>query len=512
MAFDRCRIAEVGKEQVRVINGLLVRRPRPRLSLFQWSLGAGRAEKCEVRQQFTSVLLMDPAPVGGNRCQPMAGQLQAGYWGTGQYPALWSLSAFSPTTTFTRGINQFVCVWCSPSNTGEGTMNLWGRLIATAKVLRLKSRGSCSALTWSAGVWSIEFSEESGSDAAAETRDDLPATIREDEIAWDYLDLFDGVGVMKESSYEIRLLDGAQPYSLATARRVPYHMLEKVQAELQRMVQLGVIQPISEPTEWCSPMVVVPKKNGEVRICVDYTKLNRSIQRERFQLPLADKISAKLKGAQFFTTLDAAAGFWQIPLAEESSALTAFITPFGRCRFTRLPFGLSSGPEVFHKAMLQVLEGLDGTDCLSTTCWFGEVPKKSTIDVFVKYSIDSEATGYNLQPSKCHFRLGEVTYYGHVLLGKGESQQWSARSQRKKSGGFWSGCLCGAVLQSFLFPWVEMVLTVFAWHKCGTVCKRTRSMALLLDGVVLPQVGTLELSFDNELRRRKTEALEHQKI
>ena len=98
-------------------------------------------------------------------------------------------------------------------------------------------------------------------------------------------------------------------------------MYEKVQAKLQRMVQLGVIQPISEPTEWCSPMVVVPKKNGEVRVCVDYTKLNRSIQSERFQLPLADEIFAKLKGAQFFTTLDAAAGFWQIPLAEELKLL-----------------------------------------------------------------------------------------------------------------------------------------------------------------------------------------------
>ena len=133
---------------------------------------------------------------------------------------------------------------------------------------------------------------------AAETRDDLPATIREDEIARDYLDLFDGVGVMKESSYEIRLLDSAQPYSLATARRVPYHVYEKVQAELQRMIQLGVIH-CSEPMEWCSHMVVVPKKNGEVRICVDYTKLNRSIQRERFQLPLADDIFAKLKVHSF---------------------------------------------------------------------------------------------------------------------------------------------------------------------------------------------------------------------
>ena len=106
--------------------------------------------------------------------------------------------------------------------------------------------------------------------------------------------------MMKESSYEIRLLDCAQPYSLATARRVPYLMYAKVQAELQCIVQLGVIQPITEPMEWCSPMVIASKKNGGVKIFVDYTRLNRSIiQRERFQLLLADEIFVKLKSAQF---------------------------------------------------------------------------------------------------------------------------------------------------------------------------------------------------------------------
>ena len=122
-----------------------------------------------------------------------------------------------------------------------------------------------------------------------------------DEVAKDYLDLFQGFEAMTELSYKKRLVEGAEPYSLPTARRIPYHMYGKVEEELKRMVQLGVIKPVSEPTEWCSPMVIV-QKNGEVGIYVDYTRLNRSIKRERFQLPLADEIFAKLKGVRFFTT------------------------------------------------------------------------------------------------------------------------------------------------------------------------------------------------------------------
>ena len=100
-----------------------------------------------------------------------------------------------------------------------------------------------------------------------------------------------------------------------------------------------------------------------MRICVDYGKLNESVQREHYHLPTAEEIFAKMKGAKYFSTLDAAAGFWQIPLDPTSSPLTTFITPFGRFRFKRLPFGLSSGPEVFHRTMHHILSGLEGVDC-----------------------------------------------------------------------------------------------------------------------------------------------------
>ena len=138
------------------------------------------------------------------------------------------------------------------------------------------------------------------------------------------------------------------------------HALGSVRAELQRMVESGVIEEVTEPTACVSPMVPVPKKNGSVRICVDLTRLNRSVQREQFQLPTADQLIASLHGAKYFFTLDAASAFSQIPLSEDCSSLTTFISPFGRYHFKRLPFGITSGPEVFHRAMQHILAGQAG--------------------------------------------------------------------------------------------------------------------------------------------------------
>ena len=111
------------------------------------------------------------------------------------------------------------------------------------------------------------------------------------------------------------------------------------------MQKLGVIQEVTDPTDWVSPMVPVMKKNGNVRVCIDFSELNKSIRRERFQIPVAEEIFSMMQGARFFTILDAESGFWQIPLSDESSILTTFITPFGCFRCKRLPFGIFSGPD-----------------------------------------------------------------------------------------------------------------------------------------------------------------------
>ena len=159
-----------------------------------------------------------------------------------------------------------------------------------------------------------------------------------------------------------------------------------------------MITEVNEPTSW----------SEKRSLGSNLSRLNEDIQRDRYHLPLAEEIFSKLSGAQYLTTLDAASGFWQIPLDDSSSDLTTFITPFGRFKFTRLPFGLSSGPEVFHKAMQQVLSGLDGLDCFidDILIWGSTKEEHDRTLRLERLRIGN----VRLQPRKCRFRQSSVTY------------------------------------------------------------------------------------------------------
>ena len=159
--------------------------------------------------------------------------------------------------------------------------------------------------------------------------------------------MFGRTGRINCEPVKIELKSDAQPYSVSTARRIPFPLLPKVKEELENMVRDGILTGISEPTDWCSPIVPVLKPNGNVRICVDYKKLNESIKRELYMLPNLDDIAPKLAGMTVFSELDGSQGFHQLPLSPESSKLTTFITPFGRYTYQRVPMGTSLGPEIF---------------------------------------------------------------------------------------------------------------------------------------------------------------------
>lgn len=124
-----------------------------------------------------------------------------------------------------------------------------------------------------------------------------------------YPNIFTGLSILGDES-KISLKPDAKPYAMHTARRVPISMREEVQKELNRMVSLGVISQIDEPSPWCAGMVVVPKPSGKVRICVDIKPLNENIMREFHPLPAIDEILAQLSDARICTKLDANAGFW----------------------------------------------------------------------------------------------------------------------------------------------------------------------------------------------------------
>ena len=140
--------------------------------------------------------------------------------------------------------------------------------------------------------------------------------------------MFEGLSTLGEE-YRIQLKDDA-------VFVVHLPLCDKVRQELERMEStgmmesMGMISKVDTPTPWCAGMVVVPKKLGEVRICVDLKPLNESVLREVDPIPSVDETLDKLAGATVFTKLDANSGFWQIPLSEDSCLLTTFTTSFGR--------------------------------------------------------------------------------------------------------------------------------------------------------------------------------------
>ena len=110
--------------------------------------------------------------------------------------------------------------------------------------------------------------------------------------------------------YRIQLKEGAAPYAICTPRHVAILLRSKVQEELKRMETAGVISRVDEPTQWCAGMVTVPKRSGDVRICVDLKPLNESVLREVHPMPNVDETMAQLAGAALFSKLDANSGFW----------------------------------------------------------------------------------------------------------------------------------------------------------------------------------------------------------
>uniref|UniRef100_A0A4D5RCR6 RNA-directed DNA polymerase n=1 Tax=Ixodes scapularis TaxID=6945 RepID=A0A4D5RCR6_IXOSC len=230
--------------------------------------------------------------------------------------------------------------------------------------------------------------------------------------------LFNGLGSLSEE-YKIRLQPDAVPFSLSVARRIPIPLREVVRKELQKMEQEGVIRRVDTPTPWCAGLVVVPKATGGHRLCVDLTKLNRVVLRERHILPTVDQVLGLLGDATVFSKLDAKSGFYQVKLAEQSQELTTFITPFGRYCFRRMPFGITSAPEFFQKQMSRILEGLEGTVCMiDDILVFGRTLEEHDSrlqQVLMRLS----RAGITLNEKKCCFRQSEVSFLGVMVSARG---------------------------------------------------------------------------------------------
>ena len=233
----------------------------------------------------------------------------------------------------------------------------------------------------------------------------------------------DGVGKLS-GEYHMELDETVKPVQ-HPPRRVPVAIRERLQEALEDLESREIVARVTTPTPWISSMVVVPKPNGTLRICLDPKDLNRALQRENYPLPTIEEVASRLHGAKVFTVLDVACGFWHVVLDEQSSFLTTFNTPFGRYRWKRMPFGIKSAPEIFQRKMHELIEGLTGVEVIAddfVVVGYGDSLQAASKDHDKSLSAflqRCEERGVRLNADKLQLRMREVPFIGHVATSEG---------------------------------------------------------------------------------------------
>ncbi len=229
--------------------------------------------------------------------------------------------------------------------------------------------------------------------------------------------LFSGIGCM-EGEVKLQVKENAIP-KVHPPRKYPISQRQALQNELKRMEDQGIIVKQIEPTEWVNSLVTPIKGNGSLRVCMDPKDLNAALRREHYPMNTIENVVTHLKDAQYFTVLDANAGYWQLKLDYESSQLCTFNTPFGRYRFLRMPFGLNVAPEIFQRRMTQLFERVEGVQVVMDDILIYGATEQQHYERVIQVLDILEKAHVTLNKDKCKFKQHEVKYLGHVLTKDG---------------------------------------------------------------------------------------------
>lgn len=201
-----------------------------------------------------------------------------------------------------------------------------------------------------------------------------------------------------------------KPYRIPEARRAA------VEKEVAAMLQAGIIEPSN--SNWCSPIVIVPKPDGSLRFCIDFRQVNNITKFDSYPMPRIDEILERLGKAKYMSTLDLTKGYWQIPLSPQAKEKTAFSTPSGLYHFRVLPFGLHGAPATFQRLMDRLLRshGTYAAAYLDDIVVFSETWDDHLQHLCAVFSTIQEA-GLKINPNKSLLVTDSIHYLGYTIQG-----------------------------------------------------------------------------------------------
>ena len=215
---------------------------------------------------------------------------------------------------------------------------------------------------------------------------------------------------------KLRIKTGEAEPVASHPHRVPDKLKEGVRSEILKLVELGIVVPSTSP--WASPIVPVPKADGTVRVCVDFRRLNELTEGDPYYMVTLEEILERVGSSKVMSKLDLAKGFYQVEVDAQSREKTAFVCPFGKYEFTRMPFGLKNAPALFQRCMEVVLH----------ECYAFSAPYIDDVIVFSENAKEHadhlrlvmgelRRYGMTVKENKCMFGMRKVEYLGHVIGG-----------------------------------------------------------------------------------------------
>ena len=242
-----------------------------------------------------------------------------------------------------------------------------------------------------------------------------------------YSDVFQGLGKFPGDPYKLRLKPNSTP-ARHKPRKVPVHLQEAFHEEVKRLVEIDVLEPVHEQTEWVNSFVVVEKTveidssnahspnhkiKKQIRLCIDPKDLNEALEREPYYSRSIDELIEQLNGAIFFTIVDMDKGYWQVVLHPESRKYTCMAFDIGRYQFKRLPMGSKIASDIFQKKLDSVYIGLPGvTGIADDMIVYGRTEEEHDRNLIL-FLETTRSNGLVLNKKKLQFKQKEVSFFGH---------------------------------------------------------------------------------------------------